>query len=110
MPAVEIARIRSLIKQLAQHGLKHAPPAVDFLQQFAHQACSSANRDLTKADSLTSARFLPLRTRVHSSTDSISTSETMTTRMPVTNASRRSLKIRRAVAPDACPAASCCAC
>jgi len=73
-----------------------------------HPCSSVAKRVVTKGDSFTLACLRPESTFTHSTTDSIRIRVIIAIRVPVTIASRRSLKIKRRLAPGL--ETSCAAC
>src|SRR5437868_2130243 len=103
--AFEEASIGGFVKDLAQGRDQDSQGA-----SRRHHALSSVRRVMTNGVSLARASLRPLMTPTHWRADSISTSVTITRRSPVTAASRRLLKIRRAVALVAGPEARNLAC
>src|SRR5437588_9195016 len=96
------SRIRRLVENLLQRCAHDGGYAADefFESRFEmHHACSSvAKRVATNGDSRRTGCLRPASTRIHTVADSTRIAPTSRIRMPVTRASRRSLKMRRAVA------------
>src|SRR5579864_4036402 len=86
--------VGGLVKNLAE-SREENPSGGDY---DCFHAFSSARCVIMNGDSFTRASSLPVRTPIHLRTDSISTMATITIRTVVTAASRRLLKISRAVA------------
>src|SRR5271169_5801703 len=96
--------VGGLVEDLAEGGHQDSR----CFDESAHPL-SSASRVITNGASFTRDSCWPLRTPIHWRTDSISTRATITTRTAVTAASRRLLKISRALAFVAGLAAQACA-
>src|SRR4029077_11005538 len=110
LPLTQEASIGRFVENLSQGGKENLSARLELSSQQSDclHPCSSAKRVATKGDSFTLACLRPESTRSHSTADSIRITVTITIRVPVTTASRRSLKISRAFAPA--PEASCAAC
>src|SRR5690242_5983200 len=84
--------VRRFFKYLPQDGPEHA--------NHSHPR-SSANRVMTNGVSVVAEALRPDNAPTHCRTDSVSRSATIKIRIPVTTASRRLLKISRALPPAA---------
>src|SRR5205823_151266 len=102
-PAVQKTLVSGFVKNLLQNRHENCRNG----SHPFHPCSSVANRVGTNGDSFTFASFRPESMRIHSSIDSSKIIATITIKIPVTNASSRSLKISRAFPPVA---ANCRAC
>src|ERR1700682_3936067 len=91
LPSLEKTYIRRLIENFAEHRQYN----INQISQTHHPCSSLAKRLATNGVSFTPACLRPDSTFPHSKTDSSSIRITITSRNPVTIASRRSLKISR---------------
>src|SRR5437773_12224449 len=94
-PAIQKALVSGFVKNLSQNGHQNCRNSSHPL----HPCSSVANRVATNGDSFTFASFRPESMRIHSSADSSKIIATIMIKIPVTNASSRSLKIKRTFAP-----------
>src|SRR5437879_2860150 len=102
-PAIQKALVSGFVKNLSQNGHQNCRNSSHPL----HPCSSVANRVGTNGDSFTFASFRPESMRIHSSIDSSKIIATITIKIPVTNASSRSLKISRAFPPVAANCREC---
>src|SRR3989475_2094496 len=94
-PAVQKTLVSGFVKNLLQNRHENCRNG----SHPFHPCSSVANRVGTNGDSFTFASFRPESMRIHSSIDSSKIIATITIKIPVTNASSRSLKIKRTFAP-----------
>src|SRR6266481_2627359 len=101
LPLTQEASIGRFVENLSQGGTENLSARLELSSQQSDclHPCSSAKRVATNGDSFTLACLRPESTRTHSTIDSIKIKPIITIKVPVTNASRRSLKIRRTFVP-----------